>query len=104
MAKKGYGLSGYRYTDKDTERWRKWFQDDGLTITEICDRTGASRHTIMRWLKKAGVELRGNPRLFDRKAILRDIKAGELSQSAIAKKHGCSQRLVSDVANGKALP
>jgi len=104
MAKPGYGLSGYRYTDKDKERWKKWFEQDGLTITEICNRTGASRHTVMRWLKKAGAKFRGNPRTFDRKVILRDIQEGKLTQSAIAKKHGCSQRLVSDIANGKALP
>jgi transposase-like protein len=104
MASPGAGLSGYRYTDKDREQWRRWYEDEGLTVSAICDRTAASRHTIMRGLKKLGVKMRGNPRQYDRKAILRDVQQAKLSQAKIAKKHGCSQRLVSDVANGKALP
>jgi transposase-like protein len=97
--KKSNPLTGIRYTDAEKEQWAKWYRD-GVNMAEICRRTGVTRHTVLRWLREQKVELRGNPRQFDRKAILADVHAG-MSQSKIAKKYGCSSRLVSDVANGK---
>jgi transposase-like protein len=96
-------LSGTRYSDQDKRQWAKWYAG-GMTMAEICRKSGATRHTILRWLKEADVPLRGNPRAFDRKAIMREIKRGKLSQTDIAKKFGCSQRLVSQLANGKLKP
>ena len=96
-------LSGTRYSDQDKRQWEKWYAD-GMTMAEICRRSGATRHTILRWLKEAKVPLRGNPRAFDRKAIMREIRKGKLNQTAIAKKFGCSQRLVSQLATGKLKP
>lgn len=97
-------LSGTRYDDKTKDQWVVWYDKDGLTVAEICRRSGATPHTVLRWLKRRGVKLRGNVRLFDRKAICREIAKGKLSQTAIAKKFGCSQRLVSDLARGVLRP
>ncbi len=97
-------LSSYRYSDADKQQWVDWYVKKKWTVAQICDKTGATRHTVTRWLKRGGVDLRGNPRHFDRKSILRDIRIGKLSQTAIAKKHSCSQRLVSELASGKLLP
>lgn len=103
MAKSKFPLlSGLRYSDAQKAQWRKWYEADKLTVSQICEKTGASRHTVMRWLK-GHVKLRGNSRAFNRKAILGEIKRGKLTQIQIAKKFGCSQRLVSDVATGKVL-
>lgn len=96
-------LSGSRYTDEDRAKWVSLFVG-GKSIEEVVDASGAGRHTVYRALKAAGVKLRGNPRSFDRKAILREIKKKKLSQSAIARKYGCSQRLVSDLARGVLEP
>lgn len=99
----GTGLSGVRYTDTDKSNWAKWYRED-VTVEEICRRSGATRHTVTRWLKQQDVALRGNPRAFDRKAIMRAIRAKKKNQSAIAREFGCSQRLVSDLARGKIKP
>jgi transposase-like protein len=96
-------LSGTRYSEKDKQQWVDWYNKK-VTLSEICRRSGATRHTVLRWLKAAKVPLRGNERLFDRKAICREIAKGKISQSAIARKFGCSQRLVSDLARGKLAP
>jgi transposase-like protein len=103
MANDSKVLSGVRYTDADKDKWVTWYEDD-VTVEEICRRSGATRHTVTRWLKAKGAKLRGNPRAFDRKAIMRAIKAKKKSQSAIAREFGCSQRLVSDLARGKIQP
>ena len=96
-------LSGTRYTDEDRARWVSLF-NSGKSIEEVVNASGAGRHTVYRALKAAGAKLRGNLRSFDRKAILREINKGKLSQSAIARKFGCSQRLVSDLARGVLEP
>ena len=62
-------LSGLRYTDEDKKKWAKWYEE-GKTVEEICRLSGATRHTVTRWLKEAQVQLRGNPRSYDRKAAL----------------------------------
>jgi transposase-like protein len=100
---KGSGISGVRYTEAQRDEWARWYRG-GATVEEICRRSGATRHTVTRWLKHAGVKLRGNPRSFDRSAILRELKQGAKSQAAIARQFGCSQRLVSDLAVGKIKP
>jgi transposase-like protein len=94
---------GTRYTKTDGERWKRWYEQNDLTIEEICRRDRVTRHTVTRWLKSLGTKLKGNPRSFDRKAIYADLTSGKMSQAAIAKKWGCSQRLVSDIATGKLL-
>lgn len=97
-------LSGLRYSEDEKKQWAKWYVEDGATISEIMRRSGAGRHTVTHWLRELGVKLRGNKRHFDRAAILRDIEAGKLNQSQIARKHKCSARLVSDLATGKLAP
>ena len=90
---------GTRYTEKEKRNWVKMYEG-GMSVSEICRKQLVNRSTVTRWLKKYGVNLKGASRMFDRKAILDDIKSG-MPQVQVAKKHGCSQRLVSDIATGK---
>jgi transposase-like protein len=96
----GNPLTGYRYPEAERKRWAKLYAK-GQTVRQIADEANATRATVQYWLEQAGVRLRGNVRHFDRKAILREVKRGKLTQDQIAAKFGCSQRLVSDVARGK---
>lgn len=97
-------LSGTRYSDEQKSQWVKWYTEDEWTVAEICRKSGATRHTIMRAFRQRKVKLRGNPRQYNRKAILREIEGGKLTQTQIAQKFQCSQRLVSDLARGKIFP
>jgi len=57
--------------------------------------------TISSWAAADGVTVARAKRRFNRKAILRDIQSGRLTYTDIAGKHGCSVKLVSNIASGK---
>lgn len=65
---------------------------NGLSPKKLAVKYGISLQHVYRLLKDNGTDLREN---FKRLAIEKDLKAGELSQSAIAKKYGLSRQRIS---------
>lgn len=67
---------------------------NGLSPKKLAVKYGISLQHVYRLLKDNGTDLREN---FKRLAIEKDLKEGELSQSDIAKKYGCSRQYVNDI-------
>lgn len=65
---------------------------NGLSPKKLAVKYGISLQHVYRLLKDNGTDLREN---FKRLAIEKDLKAGELSQSDIAKKYGLSRQRIS---------
>jgi transposase-like protein len=88
------------------------------TLAAIGEELGVSTRTLRSWFRAAeesnskyrGKLLGSQPRTHDRKRILNDLKAktsdGEpkFSRREIGAKYGCSQKFLSDLANGKLKP
>lgn len=73
--------------------------------------SGPTAKTIRVWLKQAGVSPgTGRPRQFDRKKILRDLNATKkdgtrrYTRAQLCEKYGCSQKFLSNLANGEIAP
>jgi len=87
------------------------------TLAAISEELGVSTRTLRSWFRAAeqsnpkygGRLLGSQPRKHDRKRILNDLRAtsgGEpkFTRRELAEKHGCSQKYLSDLANGKLKP
>jgi DNA-directed RNA polymerase specialized sigma subunit len=81
---------------KITDREKKALVEDylnGLSPKKLASKYNITYAYVFRILKQNNVELRGQ---FSKSAeIKRDLKEGELTQSAIAKKYGLSRQRIS---------
>lgn len=68
----------------------------GLSIKKLTIKYGYSRQGIYNVLMRQGVELL-QTKSKRRNRILEDLKAGEMTQSQIAKKHSCSRQYVNQL-------
>lgn len=93
--------SGTRYSAAVREKARRLYEE-GCGIPEICKRLGPTPKVLRGWLLKMGVQLRGQARQYDRKAILISIKKVGVTEAA--RQHGCSVRFASDLNTGRLRP
>lgn len=80
----------------------KYYLDNNLPLAESARRIGINRLTLKSWLEERDVFENDFDRLqkFNHKDILTDIDLG-MKGVEIAKKHGCSESLVSAIRNGR---
>lgn len=64
---------------------------NGVSIKKLCEKHGLTADPIYKILRKNAVDLHEHTRVL---SVQKDIKAGELTQSQIAKKHGVSRQRV----------
>jgi len=88
------------------------------TIPALSKRLGVSQRTLSYWFQQAEEEepkyagrlTNGNRRRFNRKKILRDLKARKANgrpkytRREIAEKYNCSPKFLSNLATGKIEP
>jgi len=86
-------MSGRRYTEAKKKKICELYRDDKKSAAAIARMRGMpTEKTVRRILAEKGVTTRGNPRKYDREAILRDLKTNPVAK--VAKKHGCSERFI----------
>ncbi len=81
-------------TSKITQREKKALVEDyqnGLSVKKLATKYGIEIDYVYKILRKNNVELRKNQRT---ESIQEDLKSGELTQAAIAKKYGVSRQRV----------
>jgi transposase-like protein len=92
---------GTRYSAKTREEARELYEN-GTSVMEISRRLGPTPKVVRGWLLAMGVEMRCPERIYDRKAVLKDIK--RFGVTAAARIHGCSHRFASDLKTGRIKP
>lgn len=93
---------GHRYDARTRRRARRLYSQHQWAITRIGRYLDVPEGTVRSWVRDLNPGT-GNERRYDRAAILADVDA-ELSRAEIVEKHGCSQRFLSDLINGKIPP
>ena len=88
-----------RYTESDHEKWVIAAQE-GKSITDISRKFGVSTTTVSYWLNRYGVEVRRDKTRYDHDAIRAMWRTGKYTKAEIARKYGCSTRLVSQITKG----
>jgi transposase-like protein len=94
-------VSGQRYQRRTRSRVRRLYAG-GTSISEISRRTDVPVWTIRAWVADIN-PCSGNERRYDRDQIAAELAAG-IPYSQICRRHGCSKRWLSDLANGRLAP
>lgn len=84
-------------TSKITKREKNALVEDyqnGLSVKKLSAKYGITLDWVYKILRERSVVFRDNNRA---KSIKEDLKLGELTQSAIAKKYGCSRQYVNEI-------
>lgn len=96
--------SGVRYGAGVKERVLELAREK-VPVSDIRERLGKkspSEKTIRTWMSDAKIARQGNPRVYDRKAILDDLKT--MSRTEVREKHGCSNKYLTDLISGEIAP
>lgn len=84
-------------TPKITQRGKKALVEDyqnGLSVKKLSAKYDITLDYVYKILRKHNVVITHNNRS---ESIREDLKVGELTQSAIAKKYGCSRQYVNEI-------
>ena len=84
-------------TQKITQREKNALVEDyqnGLSVKKLSAKYHITLDYVYKILRKNNVSITHNNRS---ESIREDLKAGELTQSAIAKKYGCSRQYVNEI-------
>lgn len=84
-------------TSKITQREKKALVEDyqnGLSVKKLSAKYDITLDYVYKILRKHNVAIIHNNRS---ESIREDLKVGELTQSAIAKKYGCSRQYVNEI-------
>lgn len=85
----------------ETKRKAIVLYEHGMAIEQIAKRKGMpSAKTIRKWLRDAKKKLRGYQRQYPREKILAMLN-DNVPRSTIRKRFGCSEKYLSQLANGK---
>lgn len=89
------------YSKKFKEKVMKDYENNpDLSMEKIAKRNGIYARTLSRWLYASDKKVRPQrPRIVDRDAIVRDLKAG-LPKAEIARRNKCSESWVYTVQRG----
>lgn len=80
----------------------KIYLESNKNITSLAKDIGIDRLTLTKWIEERGIFENDFTRLrkFNHSEIIKDIESGMIGVK-IAKKHGCSESLVSALRNGR---
>lgn len=86
-----------KHDDNIKQKVLDYYRNNESTISDVSYIFSIPKSTIEKWICKAGIYK--EKKKYDRNQIIEDIKT--MSGSDVAKKHGCSESLISLIKNGK---
>lgn len=94
---------GHRYPSRVRTRARQLYQLYGWSKARIGRHLDVPVDTVREWLRDLDEDTAANARRYDRAAILAEHEDGA-TRAELRERHGCSDRFLSDLINGKLPP